>query len=107
MKTFIIKVKEISYGYRVVEAENTDGAMKIIPFSGDTIIVQSGAYENLDIKEFQSGDSVLLTGPGYSPDFEVVKKEEFADRKKELTKQLGFIPCLDIIDESKKRGIEI
>ena len=106
MKTFIIKVKTISYGYRVVAAESMEGAMEVIPFSGDTVIVQSGAYENLDIKEFQSGDFVFLTGPGYSPDFEVVKKESLGDRKKELTKQLGFVPCLDVIDESKKRSAE-
>lgn len=104
MKTFIIKVEKISYGYRVVEAENEADAMKVIPFSGDTIIVLSGMYRNLDIKEFQTGDYVFLTEPGYSPDFEVVKKENLAEREKKLTEQLGFVPCLDIIDESKKRS---
>ena len=102
----IIKVKEISYGYRVVEAESMEAAMKVIPFSGDTIIIQSGAYENLDIKEFQSGDFVFLSGPGYSPDFEVVKRENLVSKKEELTKQLGFIPYLDAIDESRTRSVK-
>ena len=106
MKKYIIKVKEISYGYRVVEAENVDDAMKVKPFSGDTIIIQSGACENLDIREFQTGDYVFLTGHGYSQGFEVIKKETLGRGREDLTEQLGFVPYLEVIDESKKRSAE-
>lgn len=94
MKKYIIKEKQISYGYRVVEAESVDEALKITPIFGDSKVTDSGYFQNEDIKELNGEKFIYCT----ENEFHLIKnKKEFQDKWEE---EHRWKPYLDEINNS-------
>jgi hypothetical protein len=89
MKKYIIKEKSISYGYRIVEAHNEEEALQIIPKTNNTIITDSGYYENLDIKELKKEQYLFCNNKEFNL---VENKDKFV---KNWEKRYNWKPCLE------------
>lgn len=105
MAKYIIKQRLTSYAYVTVEANSRREAMNHIPTRGDAIITSSGQYENLEAKEFKTGDLICTNSPCWDKLLTCTPINK-ARTKQKAEKRFEYGTCFDVIDESKIRTVK-
>lgn len=105
MAKYIIKQRLTSYAYVTVEANSRREAMNHIPTIGDAIITSSGYFENLEVKEFNSGDLICTNTPSGGK-LLTCKPINKGRTKQKADKKFEYGTCFDVIDESKIRTVK-